>query len=73
MKVSTGTCKLSRKNRKKKWTTQRLAVIIQKFERCDTCLKGADGMANSVDPDQTAPSEAVLSGFILFAQICLSE
>ena len=27
-----------------------------------------DGMANSVDPDQTAPS-----GSILFAQACLSE
>ena len=28
-------------------------------------------MANSVDPDQSAPS--VLSGFELFAQNCLSE
>ena len=35
--------------------------------------KDANGMANSVDPDQTAPVGAVLSGSILFAQTCLSE
>ena len=34
----------------------------------------ADGMANSVDPDQTAPrGEAVWSGSALFAQAYLSE
>ena len=38
----------------------------------------ADGIANSVDPDQTAPSQtaplgAVLSGSALFAQTFLSE
>ena len=39
----------------------------------------ADGMANSVDPDQTAPGSAlfalgaVWSGSALFAQACLSE
>ena len=38
----------------------------------------ADGMANSVDPDQTAPlgavwSGAVWSGSALFAQAYLSE
>ena len=33
----------------------------------------ADGMANSVDPDQTAPLEAVWSGSALFAQTYLSE
>ena len=33
----------------------------------------ADGMANSVDPDQTAPLGAVWSGSALFAQVCLSE
>ena len=33
----------------------------------------ADGMANNVDPDQTAPLGAVWSGSTLFAQICLSE
>ena len=33
--------------------------------------KDADGMANSADPDQTAP--IVWSGSTLFAQTCLSE
>ena len=37
------------------------------------CPKSADGMANSVDPDQTAPLGAVWSGSTLFAQTCLSE
>ena len=35
--------------------------------------KVADGIANSVDPDQTAPFGAVWSGSALFAQIYLSE
>ena len=35
--------------------------------------KDADGMANSVDPDQTAPVGAVWSGSTLFAQTSLSE
>ena len=34
--------------------------------------KDADGMVNSVVPDQTAPL-AVWSGSTLFAQTCLSE
>ena len=33
----------------------------------------ADGMANSVDPDQTAPLGTVWSGSTLFAQAYLSE
>ena len=33
----------------------------------------ADGMANSVDPDQTAPLGAFCFGSALFAQACLSE
>ena len=33
----------------------------------------ADRMANSVDPDQTGPLGAVLSGSALFAQAYLSE
>ena len=33
----------------------------------------ADGMANSVDPDQTAPLGAVWSESALFAQAYLSE
>ena len=35
--------------------------------------KDADGMANSVDPDQTAPLGAVWSGSALFAQAYLSK
>ena len=35
--------------------------------------KDADRMANSVDPDQTAPRGAVWSGSTLFAQTCLSK
>ena len=33
----------------------------------------ADGMANSVDPDQTAPLRATWSGSALFAQAYLSK
>ena len=36
-------------------------------------LNDAAGIANSVDPDQTAPLGAVWSGSALFAQTCLSE
>ena len=35
--------------------------------------KDANAIANSQDPDQTAPLGAVLSGSSLFAQTCLSE
>ena len=35
--------------------------------------KDADGMANSVDPDQTAPLGAVWSGSTLFALTSLSQ
>ena len=35
--------------------------------------KDEDGMAKSVDPDQTFPLGAVWSGSILFAQTCLSK
>ena len=35
--------------------------------------KDADGMANSVDPDQTPSVGAVWSGSTLFDQTCLSE
>ena len=37
------------------------------------CPKDIDGMANSVDPDQTAPKEAVWSGSTLFAETYLSR
>ena len=33
----------------------------------------AEGIANSVDPDQTAPLSAVWSGSALFAQAYVSE
>ena len=35
--------------------------------------KDADGMANSIDPDQTASSEAVWSCSALFAETYLSQ
>ena len=35
--------------------------------------KDADGMANGVDPDQTASSEAVWSWSALFAETYLSQ
>ena len=35
--------------------------------------KDADGIAKSVDPDQTAPLGVVWSGSALFAQAYLSE
>ena len=37
------------------------------------CPSNADSVANSVDPDQTAPLGPVWSGFTLFAQTCLSK
>ena len=37
------------------------------------CPYNANGMANSVDPDQTAPLGAVWSGSAMFAQAYLSE
>ena len=36
-------------------------------------LKNLSGMANSVDPDQTAPSGAVWSGSALFAYVIMSD
>ena len=35
--------------------------------------KDVDAIANSVDPEQTAPLGAAWSGSTLFAQICLSK
>ena len=37
------------------------------------CPKDVDGIASSIDPDQTAPLGAVFSGSKLFAQAYLSE
>ena len=49
-------------------TSERIAVITLKFEQGTVMHpKDAEGIANSVDPDQTASRSA------LFAQTCLSE
>ena len=60
--------------------TRKFSVITLKFEIWTRRLflrvmhpKDAEGIANSVDPDQTAPLGAVWSGSALFAQTCLSE
>ena len=48
---------------------KKIAVIILQFEQCgfiiEYCIQDVDRMANSADPDTTAPS--------LFAQTCLSD
>ena len=36
-------------------------------------LKDTNGIANSEDPDRTAPRVAVCSGSALFAKICCPE
>ena len=48
--------------------TENIAIVILKLGQ-----KHAVGIANSVDPDQTAPLGAVWSGSALFAKTCLSE
>ena len=56
--------------------TENFAVITLKFEQIgltEMSPKIVDGMANSEDPDQTAPLGAVWSGSALFAQTFLSE
>ena len=42
------------------WTPKKFVVITLKFELCGSTMRvmspnDADGMANSVDPDQTVP------------------
>ena len=54
------------------------AVIYLKFKQKDQtlgvfCQNDANGIANSEDPDQTAPLGAVWSGSALFAQTYLSR
>lgn len=50
-------------NKKKSDTPKKIALIILKFELWfyHTVMgpKGADGKANGIDPDQTAPSGTV--------------
>ena len=59
------------------WTPEKVAVIILNLKNCFYCIemhrKDVDGMANSVDPDQTAPLGEVWSGSALFAHTYLSE
>ena len=62
-------------------TPKKFVVLTLNFELCDSTIEmspnDADGMANSVDPDQTAPLGAPLgavwSGSALFVQAYLSE
>ena len=59
-------------------TPQTIAIIVLKIKKkwCNIALmhaKDADGMANSVDHDQTASSEAVWSWSALFAETYLSQ
>ena len=50
-----------------------ITVIIKVMEQFGFIVQDADGMANSEDPDQTAPKRAVLSGSTLIAQLYLSN
>ena len=57
---------------------ENFAVIYLKFKQRGQTLrdfppKDANGIANSEDPDETAPLGAVWSGSALFAQTYLSE
>ena len=48
---------------------RKINVIILSFYYRVMGPKGAKGIANSVDPEQTAPLGAVWSGFTMFAQV----
>ena len=54
-------------------TPKNFAVIYLKFKQRPFCQNDANGIANSEDPDQTAPLGAVCIGSALFAQTYLSE
>ena len=59
-------------------TPKKFVVVILKVEQDGFSLrvmhpKDAEGIANSVDPDQTAPLGAVWFGSAPFAQACSSE
>ena len=57
-------------------TSEKNAVIVLNliwFYQTVMCQEDEEGIANSVDPDQTAPKGAIWSGSTLFAQPCLSE
>ena len=77
-KMKTGPYFVSYRKNSKNWDTIMITVIVVKVERYGFTLpestqKGGDGIANTVDPDQTAPSGAVCSGSALFAQTYLSQ
>ena len=64
------------KKLEKIWTSKKCCnypkILIAWFCRTEMCPKDAEvGMANSVDPDQTAP--AVRIGSTAVAQTCLSK
>ena len=61
------------KNRTSKIMTVVVLKLITLVLQCSDAAKSADGMANSAEPDQTAPSGAVLSGSTPFAIIQLSQ
>ena len=72
---TTGLCNWYRKFPKYS-DTRKFAVLTLKVEHDGFSLmhpKDAEGIANSVDPDQSAPLGAVWAGSALFAQTCLSE
>ena len=52
-------------------------VVVLKWHslivQCSNASKDRGRMANTVNPDQTAPSGAVWSGFAEFPQTCLSQ
>ena len=72
--------KTKQKRKEKSWPTdpffpdmlQETQLFFFSPNHSKICKK-CDGMANSLDPDQTVPSGAVWSGSTLFAQTCLSE
>ena len=60
------------------WMPENFAEIYLKFKKTGQTFgyfgkKDGNGIANSEDPDQTAPLGAAWSGSALFAQTCLSE
>ena len=61
----------------KKMDSQKIVLIILKFEQCSftrvICPKDAERMTNSIDPDQDAPLAAVWSGSTLFVLTCLAN
>ena len=64
--------KIPKNSDTRKYTVKILKFDVWIFYR-EMRPNNADGMANSVDPDQTAPLGAVWFGSTQFAQTCLSE